>query len=122
MRNPETGISKGYGFVSYDNFESSDNALTAMNGTTSLTLTIGQFFGNKIISVQYAFKKDSKGERHGSQAERLLAANRPMASKQLLAQGFMPTDMRFPPPPQMMYQGMPPMQPMGMGFPPMGFP
>jgi splicing factor 3B subunit 4 len=32
MRNPETGISKGYGFVSYDNFESSDNALAAMNG------------------------------------------------------------------------------------------
>jgi splicing factor 3B subunit 4 len=34
----------------------------------------GQFFGGKQISVQYAFKKDSNGERHGSQAERLLAA------------------------------------------------
>ena len=34
----------------------------------------GQFFGGKQISVQYAFKKDGKGERHGTQAERLLAA------------------------------------------------
>ena len=68
MRNPETGQSKGFGFVSYDNFDSSDAALQAMNS---------QFFGNKVINVQYAFKKDSKGERHGSHAERLLAANRP---------------------------------------------
>jgi len=29
---------------------------------------------NKAISVQYAFKKDGKGERHGTAAERLLAA------------------------------------------------
>lgn len=29
---------------------------------------------NKAISVQYAFKKDGKGERHGTPAERLLAA------------------------------------------------
>jgi len=57
MRNPETGVSKGYGFVSYDNFESSDASLTAMNG---------QFLGNKIIRVEYGFKKDGKGERHGS--------------------------------------------------------
>jgi splicing factor 3B subunit 4 len=34
----------------------------------------GQFFGGKQITVQYAFKKDGKGERHGTQAERLLAA------------------------------------------------
>lgn len=34
----------------------------------------GQFFGGKAITVQYAFKKDGKGERHGTQAERLLAA------------------------------------------------
>ena len=38
MRSPETGLSKGYGFVSYDNFESSDNALTAMNGNYRITL------------------------------------------------------------------------------------
>ena len=29
---------------------------------------------NKEISVQYAYKKDGKGERHGDQAERKLAA------------------------------------------------
>jgi splicing factor 3B subunit 4 len=34
----------------------------------------GQFLGGKQVSVQYAFKKDGKGERHGTQAERLLAA------------------------------------------------
>ena len=34
----------------------------------------GQFLMNKAISVQYAFKKDGKGERHGTAAERLLAA------------------------------------------------
>jgi len=30
MRDPETGMSRGYAFVSYDNFESSDNAIAAM--------------------------------------------------------------------------------------------
>ncbi|KAJ2207241.1 S-methyl-5-thioribose-1-phosphate isomerase, partial [Coemansia sp. RSA 518] len=34
----------------------------------------GQYLANKQINVQYAFKKDAKGERHGSAAERLLAA------------------------------------------------
>lgn len=29
---------------------------------------------NKQVSVQYAYKKDGKGERHGDQAERILAA------------------------------------------------
>ena len=60
-----------------------------------IALSLGQFFGNKIISVQYAFKKDSKGERHGSQAERLLAANRPLASKQLLGANGMYQEMRY---------------------------
>ncbi|ORX35668.1 hypothetical protein BD324DRAFT_631089 [Kockovaella imperatae] len=64
-RDPTTGQSKGYGFVSYHDFEAADMAIENMNG---------QFFGGKQISVQYAFKKDGKGERHGTQAERLLAA------------------------------------------------
>jgi len=34
----------------------------------------GQFLMNKAITVQYAFKKDGKGERHGTAAERLLTA------------------------------------------------
>ncbi|KAJ2957413.1 hypothetical protein NQZ79_g6863 [Umbelopsis isabellina] len=73
-RDTETGNFKGYGFVTYDNFDSSDAAIDAMNG---------QYLMNKEVNVSYAFKKDGKGERHGSQAERLLAAqakkNAPMA-------------------------------------------
>ncbi|ORY28705.1 RNA-binding domain-containing protein [Rhizoclosmatium globosum] len=64
-RDAEVGVSKGYGFVAYDNFESADAAIEAMNG---------QFLGGKPITVAYAFKKDGQGERHGSAAERLLAA------------------------------------------------
>lgn len=33
----------------------------------------GQYLMNKAITVQYAFKKDGKGERHGTEAERTLA-------------------------------------------------
>ncbi|KAH9930946.1 uncharacterized protein B0H18DRAFT_872469 [Fomitopsis serialis] len=64
-RDPSSGKSKGYGFVSFTDFESSDAAVESMNG---------QFLMNKAITVQYAFKKDGKGERHGTPAERLLAA------------------------------------------------
>ena len=60
----DVGISKGYGFVSFGDFESSDAAILHMNG---------QFIMNKEISVQYAYKKDGKGERHGDDAERALA-------------------------------------------------
>ena len=35
MRDPETGASKGYGFISYDSFEASDSAINAMNGKLS---------------------------------------------------------------------------------------
>ncbi len=64
-REPDTGMPRGFGFVSYDNFESSDAAVEAMNG---------QWLANRQIQVSYAFKKDGKGERHGSAAERLLAS------------------------------------------------
>ena len=37
----------------------------------------GQFLCGKPIDVQYAFKPGSKTDRHGSVAERILAANRP---------------------------------------------
>ncbi len=68
MRDPDSGSSKRYGFVSFDNFDSSDEALKKMNG---------QYISGKPIDVSYAYKKDTKGERHGSVAERILAANRP---------------------------------------------
>lgn len=64
-RDPTTGESKGYGFVSYNDFESSDSAIANMDG---------QFMMNKPITVQYAFKPDGKGERHGTAAERLLSS------------------------------------------------
>lgn len=64
-RDDTTGASKGYGFISYDSFEVSDAAIEAMNG---------QFLCNRPVTVNYAYKKDGKGERHGSAAERLLAA------------------------------------------------
>ncbi|CAM9179121.1 unnamed protein product [Ectocarpus fasciculatus] len=66
MRDPDTGESKGFGFVSYDSFEASDLAIECMNN---------QFLCNRPIIVQYAFKKDTYGERHGSTAERLMAAS-----------------------------------------------
>lgn len=58
-RDPDSGGSKGFGFVSYDSFEAADAAIEAMHG---------QFLANKAITVSYAFKKDGKGERHGSAA------------------------------------------------------
>jgi len=120
MRDPDSAESKGFGFVSYDSFEASDAAIESMNN---------QYICNKPITVSYAIKKDSKtGERHGSTAERLLAASNP--SKLLmrnrphtlfgtgpeLALGMgMPQQMG---PPFML----PPMPMMGMPPPPMMFP
>mmetsp|Transcript_4828 Transcript_4828/g.7225 ORF Transcript_4828/g.7225 Transcript_4828/m.7225 type:complete len:371 (-) Transcript_4828:134-1246(-) len=80
MRDDMTNQSKGFGFVSYDSFEASDMAIECMHH---------QFLCNRQIVVQYAFKKSSdteetgtapgaKPERHGSQAERMLAARNPM--------------------------------------------
>lgn len=61
----DDNLSKGYGFISYAAFEASDDAIANMHG---------QFLMNKEITVQYAYKKDGKGERHGDAAERALAA------------------------------------------------
>ncbi|KAK8213198.1 Spliceosome-associated protein 49 [Zalaria obscura] len=62
----ENNLSKGYGFVSFTTFEASDDAIANMHG---------QYLMNKEITVQYAYKKDGKGERHGDAAERALAAS-----------------------------------------------
>ena len=64
-RDPETGNSRGFGFVAYDSFEAADAAIEAMNG---------QFLCNRPVSVTFAYKKDTRGERHGTPAERMLAA------------------------------------------------
>jgi splicing factor 3B subunit 4 len=31
MRDPESGLSKGFAFIGYDNFEASDSAISSMN-------------------------------------------------------------------------------------------
>uniref|UniRef100_A0A7S4MS55 Splicing factor 3B subunit 4 n=1 Tax=Vannella robusta TaxID=1487602 RepID=A0A7S4MS55_9EUKA len=116
MRDPETGESRGFGFLSYDCFEASDAAISAMDG---------QYLCNRSISVTYAIKKGTKGERHGSEAERLLAAKntvgRPAGYGMFpgfgAPMGMMPGMMA--PPPNM--GAMPPMIP-GMMPPPMGMP
>jgi len=99
-RDPETGLSKGYGFVSYSNFEASDDAIANMNG---------QYLMNKDISVQYAYKKDGKGERHGDQAERMLAA-------QAKVHNVVPEHQQIPP--QLLMGGMIPPAGMMMDGPP----
>jgi len=112
-RDPQTGQSKGYGFVSFTDFEASDAAIESMNN---------QFLMNKAITVQYAFKKEGKGERHGTPAERLLAAqarkNNALPPRGARPGGPVPYQGQFagvfaqPPPP-------PPTGPFGMMPPPM---
>ncbi|XP_078490543.1 splicing factor 3B subunit 4-like [Ciona intestinalis] len=123
MRDPDTGNSKGYAFINFASFEASDAAMEAMNG---------QHLCNRPISISYAFKKDSKGERHGGAAERLLAVQNPLSQADRPHTMFadapseMPNpldlahmDMGMPPPPMPM-PGMPPIGPPML--PPMGMP
>ena len=63
-----TSCQCSHGFVSYDNFNSSDLALSQMNG---------QYFSGRQIRCEYAVKKDTKGDKHGGFAQRLLAENKP---------------------------------------------
>jgi len=80
MRDDLTNQSKGFGFVSFDSFEASDMAIECMHN---------QYLCNRQILVQYGFKNTNNTEetgqapggareRHGSRAERMLAANNPM--------------------------------------------
>jgi len=131
MRDPD-GTSRGFGFISFDSFDASDAAISQMNG---------QYLCGKPISVSYALKKDSKSERHGTPAERILAANNPNSMRGRPHALFsaappppnMPQQMGGPPrgpfpgmqmgmmPPPGMQMGMPPGMQMGMmppGFPP----
>ena len=133
MRDPDTGNSRGFGFVSYDSFEAADAAIEAMNG---------QFLCNRPVSVTFAYKKDTRGERHGTPAERMLAArinaekktavHRPhtMFAAGPAGRGAGPQGGAGPPPPGMTppppgamappppgMMAVPP-PPMGMGMPP----
>ncbi|VDO94382.1 unnamed protein product [Soboliphyme baturini] len=95
MRDPDTGNSKGFAFINFASFEASDAAIEAMNG---------QYLCNRPITASYAFKKDAKGERHGTAAERLLAAQNPIFPADRPHQLFadappLPPMPMFPPPP-----------------------
>ncbi|XP_022254234.1 splicing factor 3B subunit 4-like [Limulus polyphemus] len=98
MRDPETGNSKGYAFINFASFEASDAAIEAMNG---------QYLCNRPITISYAFKKESKGERHGSAAERLLAAQNPLSHADRPHQLFADA----PPPPTGPPSSLPPVPP-----------
>lgn len=63
MTEPDSDTSRGFGFVQFDSFESADAAIAAMDG---------QYIANRPIHVNYAFKPNSKGERHGTEEEREL--------------------------------------------------
>lgn len=132
MRDADSKASRGFGFISFDAFEASDLAIECMNG---------QFLCNRQIVVQYAYKKDSNNERHGSEAERLLAQKNPnkvqpntrfaFAAGGVGGVGMPPAMGLAPPPPPMAQFGAangaymmappPPPQGMAMGMP-MGYP
>ena len=87
----DANLSKGYGFVSFADFEASDAAIANMHG---------QYLMNKEVSVQYAYKKDGKGERHGDEAERMLAAQARKHNVQPAPQPLPPQLFQAPPQPQ----------------------
>lgn len=119
-----SGPSRGFGFVSFDSFESADTAIESMSG---------QFLCNRPITVSYAFKKDGKGERHGAAAERLLAAQAkkgvvPVTGSAGGQVGYRPNAMAVPMMPQGMipqgypqgYAVLPQAYPQGYAVPPQG--
>lgn len=108
----DANLSKGYGFVSFNDFTASDSAIANMHG---------QYLSNKEISVQYAYKKDGKGERHGDAAERMLAEqarehNVQPAIQPLAPQLFQAATPMAPAAPSGMMNGG------GSGYPPQGMP
>lgn len=108
------GPSRGFGFVSFDSFEAADAAIESMSG---------QFLCNRPITVSYAFKKDGKGERHGTAAERLLAAQAkktmapPAQTAVPFAGGYRPSAYPGYPPQGVPMPLMPPPPPQGFAAP-----
>jgi len=78
QRDPDSGNSKCYAFIHYASFEASDFAIDSMNG---------QFLCNRALSIQYAFK-GSSNDRHGSAAERFIAARNPSSQAAIPNQLF----------------------------------
>lgn len=113
MRDPDTGNSKGYAFINFASFEAADSAIEAMNG---------QFLCNRAISISYAFRKDSKGERHGSAAERMMAAKNPLSLTDRPHQLFADAPPPQQPPAPAGSVVPPPPPPLQMGNQPPGIP
>ncbi|CEO96312.1 RRM domain-containing protein [Plasmodiophora brassicae] len=119
----DNGAPRGFGFVNFATFEASDAALAAMNG---------QYLCNKAINVSYAYMKDStRGERHGTEAERQLAKSRAamLPKSATKVHSHFSAGSTAPPPPAPVAAehpvGFPPMVPPGYGYaapPPMHFP
>ena len=109
----QNNISKGYGFVSFDSFEASDVAKETMNG---------QYLLSKQITVEYAYKKDGKGERHGDEAERKLAAEGKKHNIVPEQQPLPPAFLMTAPAPGAVVNGAPPgyVDPLAVGAPPGG--
>lgn len=119
MRDAVTRESKRFGFVKFASFKAADAAIAAMDG---------QYICNAPIAVQFAYKKDGNTrERHGSQAERILAARAAEAAAGNKRQPLLIPHTRFsdkpaspvrpaqhvhqplppPPPPQQQHHGYP---------------
>lgn len=62
----ETGESRGFGFVTYNDFSASDEAIEKMHGAVLM---------NSKLNVTYAFKENSAKQRHGDSVDRTLAEN-----------------------------------------------
>lgn len=62
----ENGVSKGHGFIEYDDFDSSDTALAKMDGTLLM---------NNRIKLAYAYKEGFEHAKlqHGDEVDRTLA-------------------------------------------------
>lgn len=90
-----SGATAAYAFLNFDSFEAADAAIEAMDG---------QYLGTRPITVSYAYRRDAKNERHGSEAERTMAAKK-RAARAAAAAAAVP----------------PPLLPMGVPVP-MGMP
>ncbi|QSL65484.1 hypothetical protein MERGE_002796 [Pneumocystis wakefieldiae] len=108
----DNGQSKCFGFISFDSFEAADAAIEGMNN---------QFLMNKSISVSYAFKRDGKGERHGDQAERLLASQARKNNVNLQSSGVPALPPGFTGQAPIGYPGKTPQNQQGFSQPSMGY-
>ena len=112
-----SGATAAYAFLNFDSFEAADAAIEAMDG---------QYLGTRPITVSYAYRRDAKGERHGSEAERTMAAKKRAARVAAAAAAPPPPLPPFPVPVPALVPGMsvlaPPVQMQQMQTPTPGAP